>query len=105
MSRISPRAAFVIALCAVTASPAVARSDEQFRPAAWQDVVHAPLAEESRVTLDEAVRKVRSRYGEVTILKAGTKSRNGGRIHSIKFLTEAGRVRTVRVDAHTGEIL
>ena len=65
----------------------------------------ARAAAEGRVSLDEAIRKVRSRYGDVTILKARTKKRNGSRVHNIKFLTDSGRVRTVRVDADTGEIL
>jgi len=62
--------------------------------------VISPMAEE-RVSLDEAIRKVRKAYGDVTILKAQTK----GKVHQIKFLTDSGRVRTVRVDANTGEFI
>lgn len=62
---------------------------------------YAPAASEGRVSLEEAIRKVRRRYGDVTILNART--RNGGKVHRIKFLTESGRVRTVRVDARSGE--
>jgi hypothetical protein len=40
----------------------------------------------------------------VTILKARTKGRSGTRTHTIKFLTKSGRVRTVRVDADSGEM-
>ena len=64
----------------------------------------ARVTAEERVSLDEAIRKVRSRYGDVTILNARTKKRNGSRVHNIKFLTDSGRVRTVRVDADSGEI-
>jgi uncharacterized membrane protein YkoI len=63
-----------------------------------------PMADRG-ISLDEAVNKVRRRYGDVTILKARTKKRNGGRVHRIKFLTDSGRVRTVQVDAETGEFL
>jgi hypothetical protein len=65
----------------------------------------ARAAAEGRVSLDEAIREVRNRYGDVTILKARTKKRNGARVHTIKFLTDSGRVRTVRVDADSGKIL
>lgn len=62
-------------------------------------------ADSERVSMDEAVSKVRNRYGDVTILKTQTRRRNGTSIHQIKFLTESGKVRTVRVDANTGEFL
>lgn len=61
------------------------------------------LAADNGVSLEQAMRKVRDRYGDVTILKAETKRNNGRRLHRIKFLTDGGRVRTVRVDARTGE--
>jgi uncharacterized membrane protein YkoI len=64
----------------------------------------APTASDERVSLDEAIRMVRERYGDVTILKARTKGRSGTRTHTIKFLTKSGRVRTVRVDADSGEM-
>ena len=73
-------------------------------PGLLHDIV-ARAAAEGRVSLDEAIREVRSRYGDVTILKARTKKRNGTRVHTIKFLTDSGRVRTVRVDADSGQIL
>ena len=71
--------------------------------ALWEGPARA--AAEGRLSLDEAVSKVRRRYGDVTILKARTKKRNGGRVHRIKFLTDSGRVRTVQLDAETGEFL
>ena len=51
------------------------------------------------VSLGEAIRQVRNAYGDVTILKAETRRKNGRRVHRIKFLTDAGRVRTVEIDA------
>lgn len=61
------------------------------------------LAADNGVSLEQAMRKVRDRFGDVTILKAETKRNNGRHIHRIKFLTDGGRVRTVKVDARTGE--
>lgn len=58
----------------------------------------------SEVTLDGAISRVREAYGDVTILKAETRGGKDRRFHRIKFLTESGRVRTVEVDARTGEI-
>lgn len=61
------------------------------------------LAQDGGISLEQAIRKVRRQYGDVTILKAETKRNNGRRVHRVKFLTEGGRVRTVKVDARTGE--
>ena len=70
------------------------------RPSIHVPDILSPTAN-SQVSLDEAIRKVRSAYGDVTILKAQTK----GKVHQIKFLTDSGRVRTVRVNANTGEFI
>lgn len=74
-------------------------------PGAGAAVANAPvrLAQDNGISLEQAISKVRRQYGDVTILKAETKRNNGRRIHRVKFLTEGGRVRTVRVDARTGE--
>lgn len=86
-------------LAAITPSP-------ETGPSAWSaGLGRAAMTDDGNVSLDQAIRKVRSRYGDVTILKARTRKRNGGRVHSIKFLTDSGRVRTVRVDADSGEFL
>jgi hypothetical protein len=101
--------ALVLALAAPLGAAAATRP--ALPPAAFAPppaLAHAGIARaasEGRVSLDEAIREVRSRYGDVTILKARTKKRNGSRVHTIKFLTDSGRVRTVRVDADTGAIL
>lgn len=56
------------------------------------------------VSLDQAIRRVREVFGDVTILKAETRGADNGRAHHIKFLTVSGRVKTVIVDARTGDI-
>jgi len=66
----------------------------------------APLAYRTaseEITLDDAIRKVRDTYGDVTILKAESRGSNGREVYRIKFLTESGRVKTVTIDAKTGE--
>jgi uncharacterized membrane protein YkoI len=60
-------------------------------------------ATDDPVSLGDAIRQVRNEYGDVTILKAETREKNGRRVHRIKFLTDAGRVRTVEVNAGTGK--
>jgi uncharacterized membrane protein YkoI len=87
---------------AAAAADAPAGAGGAWGPPAF--VLPARATAEDGVTLDEAIRKVRQRYGDVTILRARTKGRNGNRTHVIKFLTESGRVRTVRVDAASGEM-
>ncbi len=57
-----------------------------------------------RVSLDEAVRRVRERTGG-RIVRAETRSTGGRLIHYVRILTPGGRVRTLRVDAETGELL
>ena len=91
-------------LLAPAAATAAARMDEAARQAGRPPVA-APLrpAAEQRVSLDEAIRLVRERYGDVTIVEARTKGRGGTRTHRIRFLTDSGRVRTVEIDAATGE--
>ena len=63
---------------------------------------HAIRLAASEVSLDAAIDRVRETYGDVTILKAETRGKER-RVHRIKFLTESGRVKTVEVDARTGE--
>ncbi len=66
----------------------------------------APMAHRAAsegITLDDAIRKVRETYGDVTILKAEPRGSNGREVYHIKFLTESGRVKTVTIDATTGE--
>jgi len=60
------------------------------------------IAADDTVSLSDAIRQVRNDYGDITILKAETRRKNGNRVHRIKFLTDAGRVRTVEIDAGSG---
>ncbi|MEM7764240.1 MAG: hypothetical protein AAF290_09170 [Pseudomonadota bacterium] len=57
-----------------------------------------PLAAD-RVSLSEAVKQVRKRYGG-RILSAETRGSGASRVHVIKVLTEKGRVQTVRIKAN-----
>lgn len=57
-----------------------------------------------RVSLDQAVDIVRSRY-EGTVLSASTATRNGRPVHYVRILDDKGRVRTIKVDGVTGQIL
>lgn len=52
-----------------------------------------------RVTLEEAVRRVRKQYGG-RIVSAETRGKGANRVHVIKVLTDNGRVHTVRVPAN-----
>ena len=54
---------------------------------------------ELRVSLDEAVRRVRKR-ADGKVIKAQTR----GGVHHVKVLRDDGRVRTYRVDGATGDI-
>ena len=57
------------------------------------------LQQRDRVTLEEAVRRVRQQYGG-RIVSAETRGRGKDRVHVIKVLTDAGKVQTVRVAAN-----
>ncbi|MEM6817809.1 MAG: PepSY domain-containing protein [Pseudomonadota bacterium] len=52
-----------------------------------------------KVTLEEAVRRVRKQYGG-RIVSAETRGRGGNRVHVVKVLTDSGRVHTVRINAN-----
>ncbi|MGI9264856.1 MAG: PepSY domain-containing protein [Gammaproteobacteria bacterium] len=103
MSRSLLTMAALAGLLVAAISPEVAVA--AFDTRAWQTVnLEAgsfSVMAEGRVSLNEAIRKVRNAYGDITILKAQTK----GKVHQIKFLTDSGRVRTVRVDASSGEFI
>ena len=110
MLRDAPKVAVLAGIALAMSSPstsvAAISSFPDVAATAWSDGFgRAGMTDEGKVSLDQAIRKVRGRYGDVTILKARTRKRNGGRVHSIKFLTDSGRVRTVRVDAETGDFL
>jgi uncharacterized membrane protein YkoI len=52
-----------------------------------------------RVTLEQAVRRVRKQYGG-RIISAETRGKGDRRVHVIKVLTDDGHVRTVRIPAN-----
>ncbi len=54
-----------------------------------------------RITLDEAVQMVQSRY-RAKAVRAETVNNGGRRVHQIRLLSADGKVTTVRVDAETG---
>lgn len=90
-----------VSVLAGTPLQAVEQGRHGAGPETEPPVLDLPVA---RVSLDEAVAKVRRRY-EGKILRAETRVRDGRAIHHIKLLTPDGRVRTIRVDAETGRIL
>ena len=61
-------------------------------------------ADDAQVSLSEAIKIVKRRFGDVEVLKAETKRRGDRTEHRIRILTAGGRVREVRIDASTGEI-
>ena len=62
-------------------------------PSGWARVL------KDGVSLDEAVSIVRKRYGGRVI------NDNGRKVHVIKILSDEGRVREVRVDADSGNLM
>jgi len=74
-------------------------------------VSDAPMAQRARegsqrrISLDAAVAMVRDRFGG-RVIRAETQRRDdGATVHVIRLLQDDGRVRIVRVDAETGEII
>ncbi|MEO0421896.1 MAG: PepSY domain-containing protein [Pseudomonadota bacterium] len=115
--------AMVVALClvfaGVLASPAHALTTHHAAPitldANPSAIAHvaatgdrAPLrlaqSERPRVSLDDAVAKVRARY-QGRVIRAETRYAQDGRpTHYVKLLSKDGHVRTIRVDGRTGRI-
>lgn len=67
-------------------------------PSGWARVL------KDGVSLDEAVSIVRKRYGG-RVINARTRNDNGRKVHVIKILSDEGRVREVRVDADSGNLM
>jgi uncharacterized membrane protein YkoI len=61
-------------------------------------------AQQSKVSLDEAVSIARSRYGG-KVISAQTQRRKGRAVHHVKLLSDSGQVRTVKIDGESGRIL
>ncbi|MEM9386812.1 MAG: PepSY domain-containing protein [Pseudomonadota bacterium] len=126
---LAPVGAMVVALClvfaGVLASPADALTThdrasltQEGRDGDRSQIVQAlsvlatgdrrPLrlaqSERPRVSLDDAVSKVRTRY-QGRVIRAETRYAQDGRpTHYVKLLSPDGRVRTIRVDGRTGRI-
>lgn len=98
-----PRICCAVLLILSGVVPAGAISHAPFSAAGVSPVHASPAAQEARVSLDQAVARVLSRYGG-KVISAETRSRNGRVVHRIKLLSEDGRVRTVQVDGQTGDI-
>jgi uncharacterized membrane protein YkoI len=80
-------------------SPIASGASSQF-----EALPQAVAVQSAAVNLDEAVRIVRSRTG-ARVVRAETRVVGRRRIHFVRIVTDSGRVRTLRVDAATGELL
>ncbi len=64
----------------------------------------AQIAQRGSLSLQEAT-AIATRQVQGRVVRAETVSRGGRLIHEIRILGEDGRVRTVRIDAETGQML
>jgi hypothetical protein len=88
-----------------TATDAVALTRPgQTSPVPVVDLTVSARVQKDGVSLDEAVSIVRKRYGG-RVINARTSNDNGRKVHVIKILSDEGRVREVRVDAQSGNLL
>ena len=67
-----------------------------------QPLLRAPL---QRLSLDQAVAKVRSEHPQVEVVGASTRDRSNGAVHEVKVLTTKGKLRVIRYDAASGRRL
>ncbi len=88
----------MLALCASSTASAMPVAGNPGEPLP-QAVSIVGDAFADKVTLEEAVRRVRKQYGG-RIVSAETRGRSGNRVHVIKVLTDSGRVHTVRINAN-----
>jgi hypothetical protein len=64
----------------------------------------AQIAQQSSLSLAQAT-AIATRQVQGRVVRAETVNRGGRVIHEIRILGEDGRVRTVRIDAETGQML
>jgi uncharacterized membrane protein YkoI len=95
-------AAVVLAVAATTAAEARVLPQLVAPPPA-SSFVATQRAQRGPVTLEQAVEIAQRRY-EGTVAGARTISRGGRQVHEVRILGDDGRVRTVLVDAETGEV-
>jgi len=62
----------------------------------------ARVAQRGQLTLQQAVAIAKRRY-DGRVVRAETRTINGARVYVIRILDSAGRVRTVVIDAQTGQ--
>lgn len=62
-----------------------------------------PLQRGGGMSLQQAIQIAQSRY-QGRVVRADTMMRNGRVVHEIRILGDDGRVRTVQIDAQSGEL-
>jgi len=60
---------------------------------------------QQRLSLDEAVARVRREHPQIEIVGASTRERSSGAVHEVKVLTTKGKLRVIRYDAASGRRL
>lgn len=96
--------AVVVLVSMLAPGAASARPLAPPQPVLWQDeIVLAQAVQRGPVTLQEAISMAMRRFGG-RVIRAETKVQGGVRVHEIRLLDEStSRVRTVRIDAETGQ--
>ena len=101
----SPRTLLGLALALwVPASLAGPAAPPQSQPQLPQEqpLLHVPV---QRLSLDEAVAKVRNEQPGIEVVGASTRDRSSGPVHEVKVLTGKGKLRVIRFDAVSGRRL
>lgn len=89
----------------LTASVAAARPvPEAIEIAPLEPAPAERIVQRGPVSLEQATAMAASRF-QGRVVRAETKMRGGRREHEIRILGEDGRVRTVRIDAQSGQFL
>lgn len=86
------------------APPPALPTPPQSQPALPQEqpLLRAPVL---RLSLDQAVAKVRAEQPQVEVVGASTRERSSGPVHEVKVLTAKGKLRVIRYDAASGRRL
>jgi uncharacterized membrane protein YkoI len=97
--------ACVCAVLQLGAVAAIARPEpEQSVAFAQEDLPPATIAQRGSLSLQQAT-AIATRQYQGRVVRAETVSRGGRLIHEVRILGDDGRVRTVRIDAETGQFL
>jgi len=105
MIRISPRLlglALVTAMAGAAIAAPAPPSQSQPQLPQEQPLLRAP---QQRLSLDEAVARVRREHPQIEIVGASTRERSSGAVHEVKVLTAKGKLRVIRYDAASGRRL